>query len=144
MNSTQVSTVVNCKNLLGESCFWDYRDKSIWWTDIEGKKVWKFDDKNQSLKFDLPDRACFILPRKKEGFIIGFPKFIAISNQNLTSFQKICDVETEIKETRINDAKVDPYGGIVFGTYNEHPDRKNRKPLASLYRLAPDHSLTRL
>ena len=144
MNSAKVSTVVQCKNILGESCFWDPRDECLYWTDIEDKKVWKLDDKNRSFEFNLPDRAGFILPRKKDGFIIGFPKFIAISNQDLTTFQKICDVEIEIKETRINDAKVDPFGGIVFGTYNEHPDRKNRKPIASLYRLAPDLSLTQL
>ena len=47
MNSAQVSTVVQCKNILGESCFWDPRDKCIWWTDIEGKKILKLDDKNQ-------------------------------------------------------------------------------------------------
>ena len=52
--------------------------------------------------------------------------------------------EISIKQTRINDAKVDPYGGIVFGTYNEDPDKINRKPIANLYRLAPDLSLTHL
>ena len=72
MNSAKVSTVVQCKNILGESCFWDPRDKCIWWTDIEGKKVWKLDDKNQSFEFNLPDRAGFILPRKKDGFIISY------------------------------------------------------------------------
>ena len=78
MNSAQVSTVVQCKNILGESCFWDPRDKCIWWTDIEGKKIWKLDHKNQSFEFNLPDRAGFILPRKKDGFIIGFPKLDGI------------------------------------------------------------------
>ena len=71
MNSAQVSTVVQCKNILGESCFWDPRDKCIWWTDIEGKKIWKLDQENQSFEFNLPDRAGFILPRKKDGFIIN-------------------------------------------------------------------------
>ena len=144
MNKFQVSTVLKCENLLGESCFWDPRYNCLVWTDIQGKKAWKLDDSNQSLEFNLPDRAGFILPRKKEGFIIGFPNFIAISDQSFSSFEKICDVESTINETRINDAKVDPYGGIVFGTYNEDPDKVNRKPIANLYRLAPDLSLTHL
>jgi L-arabinonolactonase len=144
MNSSKVSTILECENLLGESCFFDPRDNTLIWTDIEGKKIWKFNDKNQSFDFNLPDRAGFILPRKKEGFIIGFPKYIAISNPDFSSFEKICDVEISIKQTRINDAKVDPYGGIVFGTYNEDPDKINRKPIANLYRLAPDLSLTHL
>ena len=32
----------------------------------------------------------------------------------------------------------------MFGTYNEDPDKLNRKPIANLYRLAPDLSLTKL
>ena len=144
MNKFKVSTVLKCENLLGESCFWDPRYNCLVWTDIQGKKAWKLDESNKSLEFNLPDRAGFILPRKKEGFIIGFPNFIAISDQSFSSFEKICDVESTINETRINDAKVDPYGGIVFGTYNEDPDKINRKPIANLYRLAPDLSLTHL
>ena len=144
MNKFKVSTVLKCENLLGESCFWDPRYNCLVWTDIQGKKAWKLDDSNQSFEFNLPDRAGFILPRKKEGFIIGFPNFIAISDQSFSSFEKVCDVESTINETRINDAKVDPYGGIVFGTYNEDPDKINRKPIANLYRLAPDLSLTHL
>ena len=144
MSSKDVSTALICKNILGESCFWDPRINSLIWTDIEGKKIWKLNEKNQSLDYNLPDRAGFILPRKKNGFIIGFPKHIAISNQDFSSFEKICDVEISVKQTRINDAKVDPYGGIVFGTYNEDPDKINRKPIANLYRLAPDLSLTHL
>jgi len=144
MNKFQVSTVLKCENLLGESCFWDPRYNCLVWTDIQGKKAWKLDDRNKSFEFNLPDRAGFILPREKDGFIIGFPKFIAISDKKFTSFEKICDVESSINETRINDAKVDPYGGIVFGTYNEDPDKINRKPIANLYRLAPDLSLTHL
>ena len=144
MSSKDVSTALICKNILGESCFWDPRINSLIWTDIEGKKIWKLNEKNQSLDYNLPDRAGFILPRKKDGFIIGFPKHIAISNQDFSSFEKLCDVEINLKQTRINDAKVDPYGGIVFGTYNEDPDKINRKPIANLYRLAPDLSLTNL
>ena len=144
MNNYKVSTALTCQNLIGESCFWDSKENCLIWTDIEGKTIWKLNQSNQSFKYNLPDRAGFILPRKKDGYIIGFPKFIAISNQKFSSFKKICDVETNIRETRINDAKVDPYGGIVFGTYNEDPDKLNRKPIANLYRLAPDLSLTKL
>ena len=144
MNKFQVLTALKCENLLGESCFWDPRYNCLVWTDIQSKKAWKLDDRDQSFEFNLPDRAGFILPRKKDGFIVGFPNFIAISDQYFSSFKKICEVESSINETRINDAKVDPYGGIVFGTYNEDPDKINRKPIANLYRLNPNLSLTHL
>ena len=107
MNKEKVSTILKCENLLGESCFWDPRYNCLVWTDIEAKKAWMLDDNNQSFVYNLPDRAGFILPRKKDGFIIGFPKFIAICDKNFSSFEKICEVEITNNQTRINDAKVD-------------------------------------
>ena len=76
MNKAKVSTILKCENLLGESCFWDPRYNCLVWTDIEAKKAWMLDDNNQSFVFNLPDRAGYKIKKKKEGFIIGFPKFI--------------------------------------------------------------------
>ena len=39
MNNAQVSTVLKCENILGESCFWDPRYDCLVWTDIQGKKL---------------------------------------------------------------------------------------------------------
>ena len=44
----------------------------------------------------------------------------------------------------MNDAKVDHFGGIVFGTYNENPNKESRKPNASVYRLSPSGELKKL
>ena len=44
----------------------------------------------------------------------------------------------------INDAKIDPYGGVVFGTFDETSDRNKRRPIGSVYRLSPNGLLTKL
>ena len=139
-----IALVLKCKNTIGESCFWDPRDNQLWWTDIEEKKIWSLNEDGHSKIFNLPDRAGFILPRKEPGFIIGFPKNISIANQDLTSFTTIQEVETDITQTRINDAKIDPYGGVVFGTFDETSDRNKRRPIGSVYRLSPNGLLTKL
>ena len=113
-----IHTFLECKNTIGESCFWDPRDNSLWWTDIQEKKIWCINENKKTKFFNIPDRAGFILPRKKEGFVIGFSNNISISNQNLTEFTKLFDIESDMNETRVNDAKVDPFGGIVFGTFS--------------------------
>lgn len=136
--------IADCQNTLGESCFWDKDTESLWWTDIEQKKIWQLNDKNEKKFFDLPDKARFILPRKKEGFIIGFSKSICIAKNNFKTFEKICDIAPNLKTLRINDGKVDPFGGVVFGTMDANPDRKNRKPIASFYRLNPEGELQEL
>ena len=136
--------VLDCRNLLGESCFLDPRDNCLWWTDIEGSRVWRMDSGGQAKSFVLPGRAGFVLPRRDDGFVLGFPNQICLADSSLTSFEKIHDVEPDLIRTRINDASVDPFGGIVFGTFDETPNMSKRRPVASVYRLGPDGSLRRL
>ena len=44
MNINKVSIALDCKNLIGESCFWDSKENCLIWTDIEGKTIWKLDE----------------------------------------------------------------------------------------------------
>ena len=67
-----------------------------------------------------------------------------LADQSLTQFIQIMEIETSKEQTRINDAAVDPFGGVVFGTMHDPENPEDRCPLASLYRLAPDGSLKKL
>lgn len=134
----------DCRNELGEGCYWDHRDGTLWWTDIERSCVYRRAGGGERTRHQLPGRAGFILPRKGGGFVLGFPKQIALADGALTSFAKLHDIETALPQTRANDATVDPYGGIVFGTFDETQDMEARRPIASLYRLGPDGGLVRL
>lgn len=136
--------LVDCRNRLGEGCFVDPRDGCLWWTDIEGSSVHRLDADGTVTRFMLPGRAGFILPRRDPGFVIGFPKQLVLADQELRVFTRLHDVEPDVSETRINDAAVDPFGGIVFGTFDETHIMADRRPIASVYRLAPDGGLRRL
>ena len=136
--------VVDCKNVLGECCFWDPRDERLWWTDIEGRLVYRWNADGTVSKFPLPDRAGFILPRREPGFVVGFAGWLALADQTLEKFDRLHDIETDWPQTRINDATVDPFGGIVFGTFDESPDQSARRPIANVYRLSPDGSVGKL
>ncbi len=132
--------VVECGNTLGEGCVWDPRDASLYWTDIEESRVYRLGSEGDTTVFEMPERVAFILPRREPGFVIGFASRIAIADANLHSFVTLTSIEAELPQTRVNDAAVDPAGGVVFGTFDE----RDRQPVASLYRLAPDGALTRL
>ncbi len=134
----------DCRNALGECCFWDPRDNCLWWTDIERSCVWRMDADRNPERFNLPGRAGFILPRQEPGFVIGFPNQVALADQELKVFSKLHDVEPDLPQTRINDAAVDPFGGIVFGTFDETPDMKQRRPVGNVYRLGPGGELEKL
>ncbi|MCY3878340.1 MAG: SMP-30/gluconolactonase/LRE family protein [Rhodobacteraceae bacterium] len=135
--------IVDARNVIGECCFQDPRDGCIYWTDIEGRKIFRLSGAGEVSRFTMPGRAGFILPLSSPGFVIGFPKQVVIADQELREFTRIVDVETDIPGTRINDAAVDPFGGVVFGTFNEVAD-PDRRPVCSLYRLSPEGDLQRL
>jgi L-arabinonolactonase len=134
----------DCRNELGEGCYWDHRDRSLWWTDIERSCLYRRGDSGELKRFQLPGRAGFVLPRKGGGQILGFPKQIALADGGLGVFTRLHDIETGLPQTRVNDAAVDPFGGIVFGTFDETHDMAARRPIAAVYRLAPDGGLRRL
>jgi L-arabinonolactonase len=131
---------VDCRNTLGESCIWDPRDDSLYWTDIEEKQMFRLGATGEVTSFALPERAGFLLPRQGEGFIVGFADGIARADQRLTTFERLVQIEPNLPQTRVNDAAADPFGGVVFGTFDE----RDRQPVASVYRLGPDGSLRRL
>ncbi len=135
--------VVDGKNVIGECCFQDPRDGCLCWTDIESRKIFRMAEDGGVTQFVLPGRAGFVLPLNGPGFIVGFSKQIAVADQKFQEFRRIADVEPELGSTRVNDAAVDPFGGVVFGTYDEAPE-SGRGAVCSVYRLSPDGRVRRL
>ena len=137
MNAT---CLVDAHNTLGEGCVWDPRDQCLYWTDIQESKIYRLDANQQVSIFPLPERAGFILPRRDDGFIVGLASRIVRTNGAFNDFETLVEIEPDLPQTRVNDAAVDPWGGIVFGTFDE----RDRKPVASLYRLSPSGELSQL
>ncbi|UVK48136.1 SMP-30/gluconolactonase/LRE family protein (plasmid) [Mesorhizobium sp. AR07] len=134
-------TAFDCHNLLGEGCTWSAADQSLWWTDIEAKSVFRWDDNSRAATVrQLPNRAAFVFPRARGGFVLGFPKSVVVTDSNFTNFVQVAEIEPHLPQTRVNDAKIDPYGGIVLGTYNE----QSREPVGSVYRIAPNGDIVTL
>jgi sugar lactone lactonase YvrE len=136
----KATCLVDCRNTLGEGCVWDPRDNSLYWTDIEEQRIYRLESSGEVTEFRIPERAAFILPRTKSGFVIGFATRIALCDAMFAEFTDITLIESDLPQTRLNDATVDPDGGVVFGTFDE----RDRLPVANLYRLSPSGELLRL
>lgn len=130
--------LVDARNTLGEGCVWDPRDESLYWTDIEESRIYRLSAEQSVTSFNLPERAAFIVPRRDTGFIVGLATRIVRADSEFSRFETISEVESTLPQTRVNDAAVDPFGGVVFGTFDE----RDRKPVASLYRLSPEGKLS--
>jgi L-arabinonolactonase len=119
---------------------WDPRGDSLYWTDIEERRIYRRDSHHVVTTFALPERVAFILPRQAQGFVIGFASRIALCDSEFRNFTTIALIEPHLPQTRVNDAAVDPFGGVVFGTFDE----RDRQPVAGLYRLAPSGEVSQL
>jgi L-arabinonolactonase len=133
----RATCLVDCRNTLGEGCVWDPRDQCLYWTDIEERRIFRLTPGGSVDRFVLPERAAFLLPRHDPGFIVGFASRIAVADADFKTFWTLAEIESDLPQTRVNDAAVDPFGGVVFATFDE----RDRRPIASLYRLAPDKVL---
>lgn len=123
-------------NELGECVLWDWRDETLWWVDIVGCELYRFDPGSQTMDvFELPERlASFALtdrpPTILGAFETGFGGFTPGSAVDF-----LARVELANPGCRMNDGRVDPLGRFWAGSMVEEEEREGRA--GSLYRFAP-------
>lgn len=136
-----VRLVVDCKNHHGEGVFWNPADGLVWWTDIEGRRLWSFDPVTEhSNSYATKDRVCCFAPRRDGGFIVAYADHIALMDIVTGESQKLCDFEPENSETRTNDGRTDRQGRFVVGGMNEKSGLAN----SSVIRVDADLSVSKL
>lgn len=131
--------ILDCKNQHGEGVFWNPIDRQVWWTDIEGRKLWSFDpETKQGRSVPMPDRVCCFAPRQSGGFIVAFADRVSFLDIDSGVEEKICDFEPENSETRLNDGRIDRQGRLIVGGMNERTGAAN----SSVIRIDGDLSVT--
>jgi L-arabinonolactonase len=146
---------VDSRCALGEGILWCEQRAVLFWTDIEGARLWMHTpDSGATRSWPLPDRlACLALGRERH-LLLGLAKGLyvvdidaAIANSNDKSndtalpLKHVADVEADNPETRLNDGRADRQGNFVFGTKSERADGA---AIGSFYQYSPDHGLRRL
>lgn len=126
--------------LLGEGPVWDERSGTLWWTDIDGKKVHRYHLKSgHHESFSVPERVGAFALRDQGGLVVASEKGWALCEEDGSNWTEIANPEPDAIEHRFNDGKCDAKGRFYAGTYS----MKNH-PHASLYVLYPDLSWKRL
>lgn len=119
----QPVAIIKVGNALGEGIIWNDDDETAWWTDIEGKALYRFDWRRQVLRrFAAPERLGAF------GFVAGEPFLICAFENGFALF----DPETGLKSAitrpdglvtgmRLNDGRVDRQGRFWTGAMVEDP-----------------------
>jgi sugar lactone lactonase YvrE len=122
---------------LGEGPRWDAATGTLLWVDILGRAVHRYDPATRGDTVQpVPDVVSLALPRRRGGVVIGLPDGLHLLDGEPSTL--LAGIEAERPDTRTNDGACDAAGRLWVGTmpFDE------RSPVAGLYRVDPDCSVT--
>jgi sugar lactone lactonase YvrE len=129
------------RDRLGEGLLWSARENALYWVDILGARVNRFDLASGRIDdWSMPGTIGWLVEREQGGFVAGLGRaFVALSFDPL-AIETIAAPEPERDGNRFNDAKADAAGRIWAGSMPLTCDR----PSGAFYRLDPDGRATRI
>jgi xylono-1,5-lactonase len=117
--------------LLGEGPLWQADEGVVWFVDIKGDRLHRFDPETGSGEtWTTPTAPGFVARRKSGGFVIGTKAGLQDFDPADGSFSPRLAVEPQHPGNRLNDGYVDARGRLWFGSM----DDAGRAPTGSLYR----------
>jgi L-arabinonolactonase len=137
MGKLKISTLSEQRCHLGEGPLWDPVAAALYWVDSFGPRLYRND-------FASGDTQCWRLPGKTVGSIAVRAQggLILAMDQGFYAFEPASGKTELIAQPlagrdglRLNDGKVDPYGGFVAGAMNIDYTRSEN---CAMYRLSPE------
>lgn len=141
---TDIVCVVDAKTELGEGTLWDPQAGVLWWVDIWGKAIHRYDPATgEDRIFETPAYVGCVAVRKKGGLVVTLADGFYFCDPEQGTFDNIVDPEADKPATRFNDGKTDRQGRFWSGTVFEAPPRPTEF-IGALYRLDKDLSAHRM
>jgi len=124
VNATLIESL-KVKNTLGEGIIWDAASACVWWTDIDGSKLYRYQSEYKQLDhWTTPERlGSFALVSDSEFLICGFASGFAYFNPHSGELQWLEKIEQNNPGTRLNDGRADRQGRFWAGSMVESGDR---------------------
>lgn len=144
-----VETLLDVKNIVGESIIFDDRRNALIWVDIIAGEIHALDLATVAHRvWPTPGICTSIGLRADGGFVVGLEKTVTLWDQGET-FEVLAVVEPDLPENRLNEGVVGSDGAFWIGTMqnNMHTDGSPREMTGAtggLYRVAPDGGVHRL
>ena len=115
------SAILPVKNVLGEGILWDSRRQRLWWTDIQSRRLYRYDwVLGETHSFAMPERlASFALVAGSERLITAFESGFAWYDPQDASVTWLARPESAHPAVRFNDGRVDRQGRFWSGTMVE-------------------------
>lgn len=127
--------------LLGEGPVWDDRESALWWLDIPGQSLHRFDPgTGMDTRRSLGRQVGALVPRRSGGLVLATPEGFVAFDPATGEESLLAPVEADNPATRMNDGKCDRQGRFWAGTmaYEFQPGA------GGFYRLDPDMRVTQV
>jgi len=126
--------------LVGEGPLWDVAEQALYFVDIVGQKVHRYDPANgETRSWDAPNKIGSMALREQGGALLALPDGVYSLDFDTGAVEPFATVQGDPR-VQFNDGKVDRRGRFVVGSTDSNI--KDCLPLGSVYSLAPDGALT--
>lgn len=116
---------------LGEGPVWSARELAVWFVDIKGRRIHRFDTRSGALlSWSTPEDVGFIVPVTGGRYLCGMKSGLHAFDPASGKFNLITRVESDRPGNRLNDGYVDRSGRLWFGSM----DNNESQPTGALYR----------
>jgi len=119
-----IECVVDARALVGEGPLWDEVEQALWWTDIKGRIVHRFDPSSgEDRAFPMPIRVGAMALRTRGGFVLAAEHGFWFWDPATNHLEHVLDVEADRLDNRMNDGVCDADGRFIAASMNLLPDR---------------------
>lgn len=135
--------VLDAKAKVGECPVWDEREQALYWIDIQGPDLHRFDPATGNTRsWKMPALIGSFALRERGGAIVALKTGIHFLHFASGGLTLVGAPEAHIPGNRMNDGKAGPDGRFWVGSMDDRwPDKA---ATAALYRVDTDHSIHRV
>jgi len=117
MTTYEPECVLDAKAELGEGPVWDHRGKALWWLDINGQALHRFDPLTGGDEaLDLGEMPGAVVPRIRGGLVLATHSGFHLFDPDSGERDFLGHPEAHLANNRFNDGKCDPAGRLWAGT----------------------------
>ena len=118
-----VRRVLDAQTKLGEGVLWDTRRQVVWFVDIKQRRLWHYDPATGSNAYtQAPEQIGWAVPADDGNLLCGLKDGLYLFDPEEQVFTKRMAVPGEPAGNRLNDACVDPWGRVWFGSMHDGED----------------------
>jgi sugar lactone lactonase YvrE len=142
ISSSALLPVHQANAVTGEAPYWDSRDGTLWWIDIQGQRLLSLSPQSgRQGEWSLPLMPGLVAGRAGGGLLLGLEDGLYAFDAAQGLGDRLVAVEADDSRTRLNDGKPDGKGRLWFGSMDKSGAGT---PIGALYRLELDGRVSRI